>query len=375
MNIRLVIPAVNTQPTTRPQACRYCGHWHLHRHGTVTKPLRDHRQDQVTVERYRCVSCGRMGALWARHYPDGVTVRDQSQRTVVLAALLYGFGLSCHAAAHFLGGLGVAVSGMTVWRDAQVAGAALRSTRPHGRIQVLGVDETVYRVKGKETVVGMVTDGQSGMTLDFTVLGSTDSESFARWLTPYVDQYGVEVIVSDEHPSYGVVADNLGLEQQLCLTHVRKAVTKRRKAILAQARQAWSDDRQIEQLARELAQIRTLVRDLPATGHRQLERIHRRYLQAAPPGKNEQAGVAYRMRMLTLELWNHWSKLRLHLRRPELRLDGTNNGTERAIGKSKVRYKTMRGYKSLDGLGNGIALTQWLYSGAAAHDLAAAMAP
>lgn len=371
MKIRLVIPAVNTQPTTRPQACRYCGHWHLHRHGTVTNPLRDHRQDQVTVERYRCVSCGRT----FRHYPDGVTVRDQSQRTVVLAALLYGLGLSCHAAAHVLGVLGVPVCSMTVWRDAQEAGKALRRTRPSGQIQVLGVDETVYRVKGEETVVGMVTDGQSGMTLDFTVLGSTDSERFARWLTPDVHQYGVEVIVSDEHPSYGVVVDHLGLEQQLCLTHVRKAVTKRRKAILAQARQEWSDDQQIEQLARELAQIRTVVRDLPATGHRELERIHRRYLQAAPPGKDEQASVAYRMRMLTLELWDHWSKLRLYLRRPELRLDGTNNGTERAIGKSKVRYKTMRGYKGLDGLCNGIALTQWLYTGAGTHDLAAAMAP
>lgn len=369
MKIRLVIPAVNTRPTTRPQACRYCGHWHLHRHGPATKPLRDHRQSAVTVERYRCCGCGRT----FRHYPDGVTARDQSQRTVVLAALLYGLGLSCHAAAHVLGALEVVVCGMTVWRDAQAAGAALRKTRPSGQVQVLGVDETVYRVKGEETIVGLVTNGQSGLPLDFTVLGSTDQETFERWLAPYVQQYGVEVIVSDEHASYGVVAANLGLEQQLCLTHVRKAVTKRRKAILAQARQAWSDAQQIEQLARELAQIRQLVRDLPATGHRELERIHRRYLHAAQPGKGEQASVAYRMRMLTLDLWNHWDKLRLYLRRPELHLDGTNNGTERAIGKSKVRYKTMRGYKSLDGLTHGIALTQWLYSGAAMHDLAAAM--
>lgn len=105
MKIRLVIPPVNTRPTTRPQACVYCGHWHLHRHGTVRKPLRDHRQAEVTVARYRCVECGRT----FRHYPDGVTARDQSQRTVVLAALLYGLGLSCHAAAHLLGALEVEV--------------------------------------------------------------------------------------------------------------------------------------------------------------------------------------------------------------------------------------------------------------------------
>lgn len=370
MKIRLVIPSVNTHPTERPHACIYCGHWHLHRHGTVRKPLRDHRQTEVTVTRYRCCACHRT----FRHYPEGVTARDQSQRTVVLAALLYGLGLSCHAAAHLLAALEVTVCGMTVWRDAQEAGAALRQTRPGGQIQVLGVDETIYRVKGKETIVGMVTDGQNGMTLDFTVLGATDGTTFERWLAPYVRQHGVEVIVSDEHPSYGVVAAELGLEQQLCLTHVRKAVAKRSKATLAQARHEWSEPRQIDQLARELAQIRQLVRDLPADGDQEMERLHRRYLDAPQPGKGEQATVAYRMRMLTLELWNHWSKLRVYLRRPELRLDGTNNGTERAIGKSKVRYKTMRGYKSLDGLANGIALTQWLYNGTDAHDLAAAMA-
>lgn len=373
MKIRLVIPVVNAQPSGRPAHCPHCGHWRLGalwaRHGMVPKPLRDHRQAAVTVERYRCVGCGRT----FRHYPDGVTVRDQSQRTVVLAALMYGLGLSCHAAAHVLGALGIEVCAMTVWRDAQQAGEVLRTTRPRGRMQVLGVDETVYRVKGKETIVGMVTDGQRGLTLDFDVLEATDSAAFERWLAPYVRQYGVEVLVSDEHGSYGVVAARLGLEQQLCLTHVRKALTKRGKAILAQARQTGLDERQIERLASELAQIRTLTRELPGTGNRDLEELHRRYLYAAPPRKDERASVAYRMRMLTLELWEHWSKLRLHLERPELRLDGTNNGTERAIGKNKIRYKTMRGYKSLNGLCNGIALTQWLYNGAAQHDLAAAM--
>ena len=78
--------------------------------------------------------------------------------------------------------------------------------------------------------------------------------------------------------------------------------------------------------------------------------------------------------MLTLELWNDWNKIRLHLARPELKLDGTNNASERGIAKSKVRYKTMRGYKSMGGMANGIALTQWLYSGEEEHDLAEEMA-
>ena len=34
----------------------------------------------------------------------------------------------------------------------------------------------------------------------------------------------------------------------------------------------------------------------------------------------------------------------------------------------------MRGYQSMNGMTNGIALTQWLYSGGDEHDLAKEMA-
>ena len=85
--------------------------------------------------------------------------------------------------------------------------------------------------------------------------------------------------------------------------------------------------------------------------------------------QTKKACAAYRMKMLILEIWNKWKKLRLYLARPKLGLDGTNNASERSIGKSKVRYKSMRGYKSISGMINGIALTQWLYSGEDEHDL------
>jgi hypothetical protein len=44
--------------------------------------------------------------------------------------------------------------------------------------------------------------------------------------------------------------------------------------------------------------------------------------------------AAYKMRMLTLELWQKWHKIRLHLRCIEPGQDGTNNATERSIGRS-----------------------------------------
>ncbi len=55
-------------------------------------------------------------------------------------------------------------------------------------------------------------------------------------------------------------------------------------------------------------------------------------------------------------------------------MNDTNNAAERAIARSKVRYKTMRGYQSMDGMKNGVVLTQWLYSGEDdEHDLAEVM--
>ena len=40
----------------------------------------------------------------------------------------------------------------------------------------------------------------------------------------------------------------------------------------------------------------------------------------------------------------------------------------------EVRYKSMRGHKSMEGMSNAIALTQWLYDGEDEHDLAKEMA-
>lgn len=297
----------------------------------------------------------------------------------MLAALMYGLGLSCSAASHLLGALGAQIGKTSVWRDAQEAGEALREKRPAGKVRVLGADETVFKLKGKEVVVGFVVDGVSGKTLGFEVLFEGDGRAFREWLEPYAREMGAEVLISDDNDSYGVAAAELGLSHQLCVAHARKYVAKRANSILEQAEKEWDEeDEKLEKLAEDLKVLEGLLEELSEEGAHEIGRLHRGYLWAAPPRRKGQeakeASAAYRMRMLTLELWNKWRKIRLHLARPELGLDGTNNSTERGIGKSKVRYKTMRGYKSMEGMKNGIALTQWLYSGEDEHDLAKEMA-
>lgn len=381
MKISLIIPEVNACPADRPRCCRYCKEPYLHSHGTLSKPVRDHKLKEVIVRRYKCVCCTKT----FRHYPPGITNNDQSRRTVVLAALMYGLGLSCSAASHLLEALGVEVSKITVWRDAQEAGEALRKGhRPSGRVRVLGADETVFKVRGQEVVVGFVVDGQSGRTLGFKALFEGDGQAFKEWLKPYAQELGAQVLVTDDNDSYSLAADGLGLAHQLCIAHVRKFVERRLKSILEQAEEAWGEqDHNYEKLKADRQRLRRLLKELVEEGGKQIGGMHREYLWAHPPrrklekdgqAKKEKASAGYRMRMLTLELWKKWPKIRLHLRRPELKLDGTNNSSERSIGRSKVRYKTMRGYKSIDGMSNGIALTQWLYSGEDEHALAKEMA-
>ena len=78
------------------------------------------------------------------------------------------------------------------------------------------------------------------------------------------------------------------------------------------------------------------------------------------------------LRRLVVELCQKWRSLLCHRRAPGM--PQTNNCTERAIGRSKIRYKTIRGYKSMKGMMNGLGLTQWVWSGEEGLDLGELMA-
>lgn len=69
---------------------------------------------------------------------------------------------------------------------------------------------------------------------------------------------------------------------------------------------------------------------------------------------------------LVVELSQKWASLVLHKQQPDV--PATNNVTERALGRTKVRYKTTRGFKTACGCKGAFALTQWLYTPAAQHN-------
>ena len=337
MRLRLLIPQVNPQPAGRPKTCRWCGSSLLQRHQAVPKALIDTQVRQTQAIRYLCTVCHRT----FRYYPEGVSRYRQSQRVMGLAVLFWTLGLSEWATSHVLHALEAGIHRSSVHRDRLRAGAVLRRHQPAGCVRVLGADETAVRVRGKATLLGFVVDGESGKTVGVDVLAEQDSPAFLRWLQSYTERLGVEVLVTDDLLTYKPVSEALGLEHQVCLAHVRKWVTKRL--------------RRIPEWETEKALIEQVVRELPPDGGEQLLRLERRVWRSPP------------LRRLVVDLLQRWRSLVCHQRR--VGVPSTNNWAEQAIGKSKVRFKTVRGFKSVRGALAGVALTQWLYSGAEVHDL------
>lgn len=338
MKVRLLVPQVKPYPQGRPPACCWCGSPLLQRHQTVPKGLIDTHVRQAQALRYRCSACGRT----FRHYPEGISRCRQSQRVMGLAVLLWALGLSQRAVAVVLAGLEAGIHRSTVLRDIHQAGASLWRRWPVGAVRVLGADETVVRVRGRPLLLGFVTDAETGRTVGVDILVEQDSQAFLRWLRPYVEHLGVQVLVTDDLATYKPVVDELALEHQVCLAHVRKGVTNRLKKV-----EGWEQEK---------ARIQRLVRELPPEGGVELLRLERRVGRSPP------------LRRLVVDLLQRWPSLVCYRRRAEV--PATNNRTEQAIGKSKVRFKTVRGFKSLSGVAAAVALTQWLYSGAAHHNLA-----
>ena len=334
MRIRLSVPEVQSLPEDRPSKCPRCGNQALQR--VQYHPRRrflDLKLSSATTVRYACTKCRKT----FHHYPQGVTRKQQSTRLVVFATLLYTLGLSCDATAKVLGLLGVKISKSSVWRDAQEVGLALRR-RHHreqwGGVRVMGLDETVFKVKGKQVVVGFVTNAHTGDILGVDILIDRSARGFVKWIRKYARRVRAKVAVTDDLATYRPALDELGLQHQVCLPHIRRNVARRLREIAGQER------------AKE--RLRQVMKELPVDGGQQLLDLALEFKDTEP-----------RLYSLGLQLSDRWSSITLHTH--VAGVPGTNNGSERAIAPSKIRYRSMRGMKSYPGLLNMVALTGEVY--------------
>ena len=155
--------------------------------------------------------------------------------------------------------------------------------------------------------------------------------------------------MTDDLNTYKPAVEHLGVDHQVCIAHVRKWV--------------WNRLREIEGWNWYKARVWRLLSELGRDGGMELFEMERRVRRQL------------KLRRLVVELSEKWRSLTCHQR--VRGMPQTNNCTDRTIGRSKacaglrsgIRYKTVRGYKSEEGMMNGLRLTQWIWSGRDGLDL------
>lgn len=349
--VRIQMPFVNPAPTVRPKQCPYCGSDILQRWGTVHKPLRDTDLEEIQAIRFRCTECKRT----FRHYPDGVDHKDMSQRLRCLAAMAWAMGLSLRGVGVIFSafGPGLRVGRMSVWRAVQEKGEELRR-QAHARqrkhqVKVLGVDGAWIRLNGETTGVMVCVDMGNGQMVSMEVIDEHDPQAVCRWLKPLVEEFGVEVIVTDDLTTYNTVEEKLGVGRQLCRFHmlrwVGKALLDLEKKLAVE--EGWPDWPGV------IEEVRVLVEELPPKGdERLLELWQQLQKECGHRRRQEQDTPLQSLARLILGLMENWRKYRLYLtqRGAELGVPATNNLTEQMIGNGKIRSRTVRGYKSRGGV-------------------------
>jgi len=371
MRLHLILPRVEPEEIKPPSVCPFedCDGTHFQFLQAVEKPLRDTKYSQVVAHRYQCLRCMRTH----RVYPKGVSKNHISQRVKGLGILLYLLGLSYGAVSLALDALGIYMCKSRVYDAVQAAAERVPGMKrdqvfEHVRTPALGGDLTSVKVKGQWYPLGLTVDDTSGLVLTVEGLSGEDAVTLEEWMGPIAEAVGAEILVTDDADAFKTVADNLGRDHQVCKSHVKRN-TEALIASLYPAAEADTDGSLAAigvtpaQATADLKRLGELIISRKPEEVTELETLHRRYLAARPPGKGEKASTAYRLRLLYLDRWNLWSRLTRYRtwRGPNGEtLDGTNNGSERAIGWwIKERYRTMRGYKRVKSAVNVSCLLAW----------------
>lgn len=330
--LTLRLPDVKATEESRPKGCQYCGSPLLQRWGKVTKAVKDPHIQQALIYRYHCCECQHT----FRHYPEGLTAARQSQRLVVLAALSWVMGLSLRGTSALLSVFPVVLSHTSIWQDVQAQATALKRRLP-GRVRVLGIDGVYPKLGGQEQPVVVAVDLGTGQPIELGALHEKDWRAVVQWLQPLVTAWGVEVLVSDDLKELSVVAEHLQLEHQVCQFHVLRWV---RRALADLRKQLAEEHRPL------VDEVWQLLKERPTDGRKRLYALWRGI--EVRRSRDRQTSALYRLRLLILRLMENWEKYTLDQRQSDVPY--TNNGTEQAIGKWRIRSRSTRGFKSWAGL-------------------------
>jgi len=336
----LQLPNVKGNKETRPEKCPYCQGDIFQRWGQVSKPIRDSQLRQVRIYRYYCCRCKRT----FRHYPEGVDRADQSLRLRQLGALCWTLGLSYRGVTGVLGAFGIPICHMTIWRDVQEQSEKLRHRRKWQPVRVLGLDGAYVRGWGGTHPVLVAIDIGNGQPVMIGQVDEHDPQAVRKWLEPLVQRLGISVIVTDDLTSYRQVAEQLNLEHQICQFHLRRWVGRTLHQLQTSLPEEW---RWVTQ------EVKQLITDLPIEGGKRLFELWKQVtVPRAHP--SQPLSAVDELRQLLIRLSDHWDSYRVFDWQPDV--PWTNNATEQAIGRMKMRSRTVRGYKSWPGMQAGLML-------------------
>ena len=337
----LKLPDVKQRTETRPSQCPdYAGEI-FQRWGAVNKPVKDIRVRNVKVYRYRCCRCKRT----FRHYPTGNTKADQTERLQLFTIVLWSLGLRHRSASLILSGLKVKLSHRTIWRDVQVEAQQLQKRKQWKPVRILGLDGAYVLDWGAKQPVLVAVDLGNGKPVALGYINEHDPQAICRWLAPMVQQHGITVIVTDDLFSYKVVAEKLQLEHQVCQFHVRRWVGKALKDLQETVPKEW---------LWILEEIRELLEFLPADGSQKLYALWKQ-LPGRRSKQNQPRLALEQLRDFLLRLSQDWQRYCTSQSEPAV--PWTNNSTEQTIGRiMKMRARTLRGYKSWQGMQAGLTL-------------------
>jgi transposase-like protein len=334
----LKLPNVKGIAEKRPHHCPSCKGEILQRWGGRERKIRDHQVKAVLVYRYRCASCRHT----FRHYPEGVDQAQQSQGLRKLAALCWVMGLSYRSISGLLGVFGVGIARMSAWRDVQEEAGRVNRKRMWKPVRVLGLDGAYVLGWGEKRAVLVAVDLGEGKPVAIGYLDERNPEVVRRWLEPIVKRLGVSVIVTDDLASYKRVAEKLDLEHQVCQFHVRRWVGRALHDLGESVPEEW---------LWVLEEIKGLLEQLPPDGGRRLFDLWRQIPGSRIRPEGTLTPLA-QLRNLLIRLSEDWQNYRVFDWQQDV--PWTNNGTERVIGRMKVRSRTVRGYKTQSGMLAGL---------------------
>jgi Transposase IS66 family len=111
------------------------------------------------------------------------------------------------------------------------------------------------------------------------------------------------VLVTDDADGFKTVADEVGVQHQVCKAHVLRntetLIVRYQSLVARDADESLKAIRvSPEQAAADLTRLGDLVKSRQREQTTELEAMHRRYLEAPPPQEGEHQSLAYRLRLL-----------------------------------------------------------------------------